>query len=69
MTNILKLSEKTYVVIPCMALVVDDGSPKTSCRVDTSSSDGDGGQMDQEHRKPNWERSQDLHSNQKVKVN
>lgn len=49
-----------YMVIPCMVPVVDDGSSKAPGWVDTSSSDGDGGQVHQENSKPNWEGSKDL---------
>ena len=50
----------TYVVIPGMVPVVDDGSAKAPCRVDAGAGDGDGGQVDQEHGEPNWEGSKDL---------
>ena len=43
----------THMVIPGMFPVVDDGSPKAPSWVDAGASDGDGGQMDQEHREPN----------------
>ncbi|MFS8029613.1 hypothetical protein Hanom_Chr17g01524311 [Helianthus anomalus] len=49
------------MVIPSVVLVVDDCSSKTSRGVDTSSGDRDGGQVDQENREPNWQRSQNLH--------
>ena len=51
----------TYVVIPGMVPVVDDGSAKAPCRVDAGAGDGDGGQVHHEHGEPNWERSQHLH--------
>lgn len=54
------------MMIPCMVLVVDDGSPKAPSRVDTSSSDGDGCQVHQEHGKPNGKWSQDLHFNSNI---
>lgn len=44
-----------------MCFVVDDGSTKTSCRVDAGASDGNGGQVDEEDSKPNWQGSKDLH--------
>lgn len=43
-----------------MVLVEDDGGSKTPCRVNASSGDGDRGQVNQEHCKSNWKRSQDL---------
>ena len=52
-----------YHVIPGMLFVVDDGGPQTPSRVDAGSSDGDGCQMNQEHCKPNGERSQNLQFN------
>nr|GMD29874.1 putative aquaporin [Ipomoea batatas] len=48
------------LVIPSVIFVVDNGSAKATCRIDASSCDGDGGQVNQENRKPNWERSQYL---------
>lgn len=50
----------SYHVIPCMVLVVDDGSPETPSRVNASSSDRNGGQVNQEHCEPNGKRSQNL---------
>ena len=52
-----------YHVIPGMLFVVDDSGPQTPSRVDAGSSDGDGCQMNQEHCKPNRERSQNLQFN------
>jgi len=49
------------MVMPGMRPVVDDGSTKTPGWVDTRPSDGDGGQVNQEHCKPNWQRCQNLH--------
>ena len=60
---VLALSlQLNYLVIPSLVHVVDDGSSKASGRVDASSCNGDGGQVNQEHCKPNWKRSQNLHS-------
>lgn len=53
----------SYHIIPCLVLVVDDGSPETPSRVDTGSSDWDSGQVDQEHSEPDGKRSQDLPKN------
>jgi hypothetical protein len=50
----------TYVVIPDFAIVVDYSSSKAPSWVDTSSSDGDGGQVHHEHSEPNRKRSQNL---------
>jgi hypothetical protein len=50
------------MVIPGMVPVVDDGSPKAPSWVDAGASDGDGGQMDQEHRKSNRKWGEDLFS-------
>lgn len=52
--------EKAYLIIPCMALVVDDGSSKAPGGVDAGSCDGDGRQMNQEHCKADGKRSQNL---------
>lgn len=54
------------MIIPCMVLVVDDGSPKAPSRVDAGSGDGDGCQVHQEHCKPDGKWSQDLHFNSLV---
>lgn len=43
-----------------MLLVVDDGSSEAPSRVDTGSGDWDGGQVNQEHRESDGERSQNL---------
>jgi hypothetical protein len=51
---------KAYMVIPSLVLVVNEGCPKTPSRVDACPSDGDGGQVNQKHSKPNWQWSQDL---------
>ena len=46
------------MVIPSSLLVVDDGRTQTPCRIDVSSGDGDGGQMNQEHREADGQRRQ-----------
>ena len=50
----------THVVRPGMVLVVNDGGAKAPRRVDAGAGDRDGGQVDQEHREPDWERGKDL---------
>ena len=40
---------ESYMIIPSLVLVVDDGSSQASCGVNTSAGDGDGGKVDQEH--------------------
>jgi hypothetical protein len=50
------------MVAPGVIPVVDDSSAKAPSWVDASASDGDGGKVDQEHRKPNWEWGKDLFS-------
>lgn len=50
----------THVVSPGMLPVVNDGSAEAPRRVDAGAGDGDGGQVDQEHREPDWERGKDL---------
>ena len=47
------------MVIPGMAPVVDDGSAKAPRWVDAGAGDGDGGQVNQEHRKPDWQWGKD----------
>ncbi|KAG9158527.1 hypothetical protein Leryth_016173 [Lithospermum erythrorhizon] len=54
----------TYVVVPGVILVVDDGSSKTTGWVDAGSSNRDGGQVNQEHCKSDGERSQKLQTYQ-----
>jgi hypothetical protein len=56
----LGLLRFTYVVTPGALPVEDDGSAKAPRRVDASASDGDGGEVDQEHGEPDWERGKDL---------
>jgi hypothetical protein len=51
-----------YMIIPSMALVIDDSSTKASCWVDTSASDGDSCQVNKENCEPNWKGCKDLHS-------
>ena len=51
------------MITPGLGLVVDDSSPETSSRVDSGSGDGDCGQVNHEHSKPNWEWSQNLYIN------
>lgn len=46
------------MVIPSVLPVVDDGSSETPGRINAGSGDGNGGQMDQKHCKPNGKRSQ-----------
>lgn len=48
------------MIIPATVLVEDDGSTETPSRVDTSSGNGDGSQMHQEHSEPNRQRCQNL---------
>jgi hypothetical protein len=52
----------TYVVIPGLVVVVDHGGAQAPGRVDAGAGDGDGGQVDHEHREPDWKRSQHLNS-------
>lgn len=54
----------TYMVMPCLVFVVNDSSPKTPCRVDTGAGDGDGGQVNHENSKSNWEWGQNLPNSQ-----
>lgn len=48
------------LVIPRVLLVVDNGNPKASGRVDPCASDGDGRQMNQKHREADRQRRQHL---------
>jgi hypothetical protein len=48
------------VVIPGLVVVVDDSSAQAPGRVDAGAGDRDGGQVDHEHREPDWERSKHL---------
>ena len=59
--KVIRLSKGcTYMVIPSVLPVVDDGSSETPGRINAGSGDGNGGQMDQKHCKPNGKRSQNL---------
>lgn len=55
------IDEINYMVIPGLVIVVDHGGAEASGRVDAGASDGDGGQMNHEHREPNWKWGQHLH--------
>ena len=48
------------MVIPGLVVVVDDSSAQAPGRVDAGTGDRDGGQVDHEHREPDWERSKHL---------
>ena len=48
------------LVVPSLPAVVHHGGTKASRRVDAGAGDGDGGQVDQEHREPDWQRGEDL---------
>jgi len=50
----------THMIRPGMVLVVNDGGAKAPRWVDAGAGDGDGGQVDQEHRESDWERGKDL---------
>ncbi|BAS90123.1 Os04g0521001 [Oryza sativa Japonica Group] len=43
--------------MPCLVLVVDHRSSQAPCRVDAGAGDRDRGQVNHEHREPNWKRS------------
>ncbi|GER28706.1 MiaB-like protein [Striga asiatica] len=49
-----------YLIVPCLVLPVNHGSPKAPCRVYSGSGDRDRGQVDHEHGKPNGKWRQDL---------
>jgi len=57
-----------YLVMPGLLVVVDNSSSKTPSRVDASSCDWDGGQVNHEHSKSNWERSQYLLIKNKTQI-
>ncbi len=50
------ISCDNYLLVPTGVTVVYDCSPKASRWVDACSSDGDGGQMNHEHRKSDGQR-------------
>lgn len=54
------------MVIPGLVLVVNEGCPKTPSRVDASTCDGDGGQVNQKHSKPNRQWRQDLNIKSRI---
>jgi len=65
-SKLSSFNQTTYVVIPCMVFVEDDGGSKTPCRVNASSSYGDGSQMNQEDCKSNGKGSQNLQNNHEL---
>jgi hypothetical protein len=50
----------TYMVIPGLLVVVDYSSSQAPGWVDAGAGDGDGGQVNHEHREADWQRSQNL---------
>lgn len=56
----------TYVIIPCVVLVKNNGSSQAPCRVNSSSGDRNGGQVHQKHGEPNWQRRQYLKNQHKT---
>lgn len=48
------------MVIPGLVVVVDHSSAKAPGRVDAGAGDRDRGQVDHEHREPDWKRSKHL---------
>ena len=50
----------THMVIPRFFPIQDNSRAEASCRVDACAGDGDGGQVNHKHSKPNWEWSQYL---------
>lgn len=50
------------MVIPSLVLVENDSSSKAPSRVDASSGNWDGRQMNQEHRESNWKWCQNLYN-------
>lgn len=65
-SKLSSFNQTTYVVIPCMVFVEDDGGSKTPCRVNASSSYGDGSQMNQEDCESNGKGSQNLQKNHEL---
>jgi hypothetical protein len=51
---------QTYLVIPGLSLVKDDGGAQAPGRVDVGAGDGGCGQVDHEHGEPDWEGRQHL---------
>ena len=60
MNNPCAADDGTYVVVPWLVLVVDDGGAEAPGGVDAGAGDGDGGQVDHEHGEPDGERRQHL---------
>ena len=53
-------AKSTDLIVPGFFFVVNDGGAEAPSGVDAGSGDGDGGQMDDEHREPDREWSQHL---------
>ena len=64
MNNPCAADDGTYVVVPWLVLVVDDGGAEAPGGVDAGAGDGDGGQVDHEHGEPDGERRQHLGNSQ-----
>ena len=62
MNNPCAADDGTYVVVPWLVLVVDDGGAEAPGGVDAGAGDGDGGQVDHEHGEPDGKRSKHLNS-------
>lgn len=52
----------TYMVFPCVVLVVEDGGAEAPGRVDARAGDRNGRQVNHEHREPNRQRHKHLHA-------
>ena len=50
------------MIVPASVFVEDDGRAEAPGRVDAGPGDGDRGQVHQEHREPDGQRSQYLHT-------
>lgn len=62
----------TYLVVPCLFVVVDHSRPEAPGRVDSGASDRDCGQVDHEHGKTDRQRYQHLsipHTTTQINVN
>lgn len=64
--HLYKRRWNTYVIIPCVVLVKNNGSSQAPCRVNSSSGDRNGGQVHQKHGEPNWQRRQYLKNQHKT---
>jgi len=68
MNNPCAADDGTYVVVPWLVLVVDDGGAEAPGGVDAGAGDGDGGQVEQKPGPPVGVRPQHLGGQKKTQI-